>query len=257
MANRGSGQTRHRHRSDGHRHLEYGTQLEHQKRVWGDISYKINDYSERDIFRHLATKAGRTLQEVVDPYHYRYDLKQPKLVIIGTNDHYWPLDALNLYWNDLLGPKYILYIPGNRHRLKDYIRIVGSVNALHQHVANGKVLPQLSWKFTNGDGRLSLKVESDIPPSKIVAWVASSSTRDFREAQWTSYPTQNTDSAYFYDLVLPEAGYAAIFGEAVFEENTDAPYFLSTNVNIVKAIDADQEVSSIHPLSTHRAVLRN
>ena len=237
--------------------LNMGPQLEYQKRVWGDVSYKISDYSERDIFKHLATKAGRTLQEVVDPYNYRHDLKQPKLIIIGTNDHYWPLDALNLYWNDLLGPKYILYLPGNRHRLRDYARIVGSVIALHQHVANGKVLPQLSWKFTNDDGRLSLKVESDIPPSKIVAWVASSATRDFREAQWTSYPTQNKGNVYFYDLTLPEAGYTAIFGEAVFDEDSDIPYFLSTNVNIVKAIDADREVSSIHLPPTQRGVLRN
>lgn len=237
--------------------LNMGPQLEHQKRVWGDVSYKISDYSERDIFRQLATKAGRTLQEVVDPYHYRHDLKQPKLVIISTNDHYWPLDALNLYWNDLVGPKYILYLPGNRHRLKDYFRVVGSVNALHQHVANGKVLPQLSWKFANGDGSLSLKVESDIPPSKIVAWVASSATRDFREAQWTSHPTQNKGSVYFYDLILPEAGYSAIFGEAVFDEDSDNPYFLSTNVNIVKAVGADQEVSSIQLPPTQHAVMSN
>lgn len=227
--------------------LNMGPQLEYQKRVWGDFSYKISDYSERNIFKQLATETGRTLQEIVDPYNYRHELKQPKLIIIGTNDHYWPLDALNLYWDDLLGPKYILYLAGNRHRLKDYARIVGSINALHQHVANGKVLPQLSWKFTNGDGRVSLKVKSDIPPSRIVAWVASSATRDFREAQWTYYPTQNKGNMHFYDLTLPEAGYTAIFGEAVFDDNEDAdiPYFLSTNVKIVKAIGADPEVNSI------------
>ena len=226
--------------------LNMGLQLEHQKRIWGDVSYKINDYSERDIFRHLATDDGRALLDIVDPYHYRQDLKQPKLIVISTNDHYWPLDALNLYWNDLLGPKYILYLPGNKHRLIDYPRVVGSVNALHQHVTKGKELPQLSWNFTNGDGRLSLKVESDMPPSKVVAWVASSPTRDFRDAQWTSFPTQNKDNAYFYDFVLPELGYSAVFGEAVFDEDTDAPYFLSTNVNIVKAISVDRNVSSTH-----------
>ncbi|MEN8130912.1 MAG: PhoPQ-activated protein PqaA family protein [Pseudomonadota bacterium] len=227
--------------------LNMGPQLEYQKRVWGDLSYKISDYSERNIFKQLATEAGRTLQEIVDPYNYRHELKQPKLIIIGTNDHYWPLDALNLYWDDLFGPKYILYLAGNRHKLKDYARIIGSINALHQHVASGKVLPQLSWKFTNGDGRLSLKVESDIPPSRIVAWVASSATRDFREAQWAYYPTQNEGNVHFYDLTLPEAGYTAIFGEAVFDddEDSDIPYFLSTTVKIVKATGADSEVNSI------------
>ncbi len=222
--------------------LNMGPQLEYQKHVWGEVSYKIRDYSTRDIFRHLATEAGRKLQEVVDPYNYRHKLKQPKLIIIGTKDHYWPLDALNLYWNDLIGPKYILYLPGNRHRLNDYPRVVGSINALHQHVASGKVLPQLAWSFTNGCDRLSLKVESDIPPSKIVAWVASSVTRDFREAQWASYPTQNKGNVYFYDLDLPDAGYTALFGEAVFDEDSDIPYFLSTNVKIVETMGADPKV---------------
>jgi PhoPQ-activated pathogenicity-related protein len=52
--------------------------------------------------------------------------------MLGTNDEYWPLDALNLYWSELKGPKYVLYIPNNGHGLKDYGRIVGSLCALHR-----------------------------------------------------------------------------------------------------------------------------
>ena len=46
-------------------------------------------------------------------------LKQPKLLLLGTNDRYWPLDALNVYWDGLPGDKYVTYVPNNGHGLKD------------------------------------------------------------------------------------------------------------------------------------------
>ena len=35
----------------------------------------------------------------------------PKLIMLGTNDRYRTLDALNLYWKELLRSKHILYVP--------------------------------------------------------------------------------------------------------------------------------------------------
>ena len=37
------------------------------------------------------------------PWVYRDKLTMPKLILNGTNDPYWTLDALNLYWDDLNG----------------------------------------------------------------------------------------------------------------------------------------------------------
>ena len=37
----------------------------------------------------------------VDPYAYRDRLQTPKLITLGTNDPYWPLEALELYRGDL------------------------------------------------------------------------------------------------------------------------------------------------------------
>jgi len=213
--------------------LNMGAQMRHQVAAWGDYSYKIHDYTRRDLPKHLESPAGRALQAIVDPYSYRKQLTQPKLIVVGTNDHYWPLDAMNLYWDDLVGRKYILYVPNNRHGLVDLARVVGSINALHQHAAAGKPLAKLSWEF-KVQGEVMLTMDSDIKPQTVRVWKATSANRDFRHAKWQSHPTQRVDGAYVGVCSMPDSGCAAMFGEAVYGTDT-IPYYLSTNVRIVKA----------------------
>jgi len=214
--------------------LNMRPQMQHQVAAWGDYSYKIRDYTNRGLPKYLGSPAGNALQAIVDPYSYRRQLTQPKLIMIGTNDHYWPLDALNLYWDDLVGRKYILYVPNNRHGLADLARVVGSTNALHQHAATGKPLPELSWEFNVQGEKVTLAIHSDIEPETVSLWTATSATRDFRNARWRSHGTRLIDGEHVGVRPLPASGYAAVFGEAVYPTDT-IPYYLSTNVKIVKA----------------------
>ena len=214
--------------------LNLEPQLKHQLSSWGAISHKLEDYTERHLHHKLMTPAGRRLRAIVDPYHYRAALPLPKLLLLGTNDQYWPLDALNLYWNDLIGEKYILYLPNNGHSLEDYPRIIGTLNALHQHVARGYPLPRLDWTFSQNDGHLLLHMASDISPQQVNAWVATAETRDFRHARWQSFPLQADSDTFVYSLEIPRSGYVALFGEAFFD-NGAIPYAFSTTVTIVSA----------------------
>ncbi|OHB75274.1 MAG: hypothetical protein A2W31_12925, partial [Planctomycetes bacterium RBG_16_64_10] len=120
--------------------LNMQPQMKHQLEVWGDYSDEIHDYTERGLQEHLGSEAGQALRAIVDPYAYRAALDQPKLIMLGTNDRYWPLDALNLYWHDLVGENYILYVPNNGHGLDDFRRIVGSLKALHEHATGSKTM---------------------------------------------------------------------------------------------------------------------
>jgi PhoPQ-activated pathogenicity-related protein len=203
---------------------------------FGGFSEQIKDYTDRNLQQRMDSPAGQTLRDIVDPFSYLEMLKLPKLLMMGTNDRYWPLEAASLYWNDLLGEKYLLYVPNNGHDLQDLRRIVGSILAFQEHVALGKPLPKLTWKFERDASALHLVVESDMKPKSVVAWTASAESRDFRESKWTSQSIPLENGKYRFDLPVPAKGFAAAFGEATFS-NGSIPYFLSTNVRVVGKTD--------------------
>ena len=60
----------------------------------------IHDFTDRCSATLFDSPAGRRLWQMVDPYAYRDALTLPKLILLGNNDPYWTVDALNLYWRD-------------------------------------------------------------------------------------------------------------------------------------------------------------
>jgi PhoPQ-activated pathogenicity-related protein len=214
--------------------LNFEPQTKHQLETYGTFSEQLRDYSDKGLQQFLGTERGKRLQSIVDPYSYRQTLKQPKFILLGTNDRYWTLDSLNLYWDDLQGEKYVCYTPNSGHGLNDPARIAGALNALHGEACEGKPLPKLSFRYADGKEKVTLRVESDIKPREVRIWTTTSATRDFRDSKWESHPAAAEKDAYTYDLAHPTSGYAALFGEAVYASD-DMPLFLSTNVKIIGA----------------------
>jgi PhoPQ-activated pathogenicity-related protein len=214
--------------------LNMDDQMRHQLASWGKFSEEIQDYTDRDIQSQNESEQGKVLRAIVDPYAYRAVLTQPKLILLGTNDRYWPLDALNLYWSELPDEKHVLYVPNNGHGLKDLARVMGSTVALHKRATGRLKLPELAWSLEEAPEHLHLNVTSDVAPDKVSAWIATAPTRDFRDAKWTSLSTTARDKGYEHKLARPEAGFAAMFGEAVYSDG-GLPYFLSTNVRIISS----------------------
>jgi len=212
--------------------LNMAPQMKHQVESFGTYSEQLEDYTAKGLQNFLETDGGKKLATIVDPYSYRQRIDQPKLIILATNDRYWPLDALNLYWNDLSGEKYILYVPNNGHGIRDLARLVGGLNALHQHVANGNKLPKLEWKFAEQGGKLRLSVTSDVKPERMQIWTAESDTRDFRAKEFVAKPMDANGNGFAYEMAVPESGYVALLGEALFN-GEHVPFYLSTNVRIV------------------------
>jgi PhoPQ-activated pathogenicity-related protein len=202
----------------------------------GNSSEQIDDYRGLDEF--IDTPRGQVLRKIVDPWEYRERLTQPKLIMLGTNDRYWPLDACNLYWNDLQGDKYLIYVPNNDHGLNDRARLVAGLNALNRSVLTGQPLPKLQWTYVNGDGGAELTVKSDVRPSRVRIWSSRAATRDFRDSKWTSTAASAAGDAFVHKQPPPSEGYSALLGEAVFHEGTDNQFWLSTNVQILSSKSA-------------------
>jgi PhoPQ-activated pathogenicity-related protein len=212
--------------------LNMGPQMAHAIASWGKPSEQIHDYTDRGLHLALATERGRRLLGIVDPYSYRAQLTQPKFIILGTNDRYWPLDALNLYWSDLPGKKYVMYVPNQGHGIRDIERLIGSLTAFHRSAAGELQLAELEWKFIEEPGKVRLRVTSSVAPKHVNAWLADAPTRDFRDAKWSSQPMQSAGSdGHEFVLPLESKRHQAMFGEAVFATD-QAPYYLSTNVKI-------------------------
>ncbi len=211
--------------------LNFAEHLPNQTAVWGAPSEDISPYTRRGLDKVLSADEGRALRTIVDPYSYRSQLTLPKLIVLGTNDSYFPLDSANLYWPGLEGTKYLLYLPNNGHGLRDLGRMLPTITQLHRHVAEGAYMPDLAWEFIDTANGPALCMRSDVPPRNTRVWIAESDSTDFRQARWTSRRVRTRGDVQVFTLQRQRAAYAAMFGE--FEYGPAERYHLTTNVRIV------------------------
>jgi PhoPQ-activated pathogenicity-related protein len=212
--------------------LNMSAQMDHQHATWGALSEEIRDYTSLDVPNRLKGERGAALLSAVDPFSYRKQLTQVKLIVLGTNDRYWPLDALNLYWSQLPEPKRVLYVPNQGHGLQDIDRVVGAVIAAHRYAASGKLLPSATWSFGISPRSLDIHVKPDRAVRRVLIWSARSDTLDFREARWSSAECTQKQGSYSCSSARSDRGYTAVFAETAFSDGDDLSFSTSTTVCI-------------------------
>jgi PhoPQ-activated pathogenicity-related protein len=218
--------------------LNMPAQLPHQLESFGKYSDQIGDYTSKGLPALSGTAQGRRLFELVDPYAYRDKLTLPKLIINGNNDPYWSTDAVNLYWDDLKGPKWLLYVPNAGHDLHQhdrsgagFSRPVNGLAAFIRHQAAGTPMPELRWKHDDADGKLRLTVTCKPAPVAGRLWVAEAPTRDFRKAEWKERPATLQDGTVVGEVEPPAKGCLAFYGELEYEVD-GLHYDLATQLRI-------------------------
>jgi PhoPQ-activated pathogenicity-related protein len=212
--------------------LNMPKQMDYQIETWGKYSEQIDDYERKGLLKRLKEDdpAIDALWRSIDPYTYRHQLKLPKLIINGTNDRYWTVDALNNYWDGLAGSKHIRYVPNAGHNLKGGREgALATLAAFVQHVATDKPFPAIEWKHDTEAGRFRLAITSNVPPESVKLWTAESATKDFRESAWKSQPLKANDNSYLGEVPAPVGKHVALFGELEFRLD-ELTYTLSTQL---------------------------
>jgi len=197
--------------------LNIPVQLPHQREAWGEYSEMLGAYTDPGLPGALATGSGRRLIEIVDPYSYRTQLTAPKLIVRGTNDRYWSLDALNLYWSELPDTKLVVYVPNAGHGLPE-ASWQDSLLCFFRHVAAQEPLPQPAWQRTREGDLLRLAVGGTPRPVSVRLWYAHSPSQDFREARWRMKEVALGDRQSVSELPLSDDLSTATFIDAQYDD---------------------------------------
>jgi len=220
--------------------LNMPVQMKNQLAAFGKPSEMIKDYTNAKLVPIPDTPEATKLWRMVDPFVYRDKLTVPKMIINGANDPYWPLDALNSYWDDLKGDKWILYVPNAGHDLRETdangtkqllpLRAVNTLGAFARCTIFDKPMPGPQWVCDEKAGVCKLEVTSATKPVSLRVWTAEAETRDFRKARWT----EDKAAKFPAEVRAPEKGFRAFFAETEYDLD-GLKFTLSTQIRILEA----------------------
>lgn len=220
--------------------LNMPVQMKNQVAAFGKPSEMIKDYTERKLVPIPDTPDAKKLWQMIDPWVYREKLTVPKMIINGANDPYWPLDALNSYWDDLKGDKWVLYVPNAGHDLRETdkdgkkdllpLRAVNTLAAFGRCQVFDLPMPGLSWVCDEKAGVCRLEVTSAAKTTGMKIWSAESDTRDFRQARWT----EDAAAKFPATVKAPEKGFRAFYAETEYDLD-GLKFNLCTQIRILEA----------------------
>jgi PhoPQ-activated pathogenicity-related protein len=208
--------------------LNIAPQMQHQLDCYGEYSFEIEDYTLLHLQERMSSPEGAALLAIVDPYEYRDVLTLPKLILLGTNDPYWTVDAANLYFPDLQGEKYLHYMPNTGHDADAGGTL--ALAAFYQTVLTGEQRPRFDWDV-EFDGTFEVRA-TDLPV-QVGLWRANSSDRDFRNETWSSTVLTGTSGVYRGRISRPPSGWTAFYVELIYHSSLGFDYGLSTSMTVL------------------------
>jgi len=212
--------------------LNMPVSLDYQIKVWKDYSIQIQDYVNLGIPQQVHTEQGNDISTMVDPYSYRDKLDMPKMIFIGTNDEYWPVDAVKNYINEIPGENYIHYVPNAGHDLGGGQQALTALSAFFGNTLRHEKHPVCKWKLAKNESLITLSAEAS--PDKLLGaslWSADSEDRDFRDEIWSSVDVEYQDKNYIETEVdIPDSGYRAFYLDLKYSDTMGEAYTISTRM---------------------------
>jgi PhoPQ-activated pathogenicity-related protein len=207
----------------------------HHVAVYGFYAEAIGDYFRHNLTGRAEEERTKLLYAIEDPYSYRERLTMPKFVVNASGDQYFPPDSSQFYFGDLVGEKYLRYVPNADHSLRDSDALE-SIIAFYQTVLAASPRPKYSWSFEK-DG--SIRVKTETTPLSVTLWQANNrEARDFRVKTigktFQARPLKDEGGGVYVGKIdPPKQGWTAFFVELNFDVNASFPLKLSTAVRIL------------------------
>lgn len=203
--------------------------LQYQIEMWQNYSPEIQDYVDLGIPQQASTNAGKAITNMVDPFTYRKLLTMPKMVFMGTNDPYWPLDAAKNYWDEIPGDNSLIYIPNVEHSLGDGQTAFKNLSAFLEFQCIGANLPKpvLSLEKSGDKEILLTNIEETKTADFIELWEAySPEDMDFREEKWNSRKIKESN----LKVPLPNSGQKAFYLAYHYTSPKGKSYYISSKI---------------------------
>jgi PhoPQ-activated pathogenicity-related protein len=215
--------------------LNIDPSMRHHFAAYGFWAPAIGDYVQHRIMERMGHPRLKELYDLVDPHQYRDRLTMPKFIVNATGDQFFLPDSSQFYWDDLLQPKYLRYVPNADHGLRDS-DAVESLTAFYSLILEDKQGPQFSWSRPEPG---TLQVQPKDQPREVRLWQATNpAARDFRVEtlgrKFTSTVLQpQADGQYVATLSPPEEGWTAFFVELTYDVGGIFPLKLTTGVAVI------------------------
>ncbi|UCS95837.1 PhoPQ-activated pathogenicity-related family protein [Echinicola marina] len=209
--------------------LNMAKSLQYQIEMWQNYSPEIQDYVDLGIPQQSNTPAGQSITNMVDPFAYKQFLTMPKMVFMGTNDPYWPIDAAKNYWDEIPGDNRLIYIPNVEHGLGNGQTAFQNLSAFLEYQCTGAILPQpaLSVEKSKENEIILINIAGNKKADYIEFWEASSlEDMDFREEVWKSRRIKNDQMI----VPLPKTGQKAFYLAYHYTSPEGKSYYLSSQV---------------------------
>lgn len=210
--------------------------LDYQKQLYGEYSEEIQDYVNLEIPQAIHSEFGNAAVQMIDPYSYREKLTIPKMIIMGTNDPYWTVDAIKHYIGAIPGHNLLHYVPNAGHGLGDKIQAFGALSAFFTVTLENADYPVCSWDLVQKGRNIDLKVKAS--PDKLkgaTLWKSASDSRDFRKAAWTKSDVKmdaRDKSVVNVRLQYPKTGFQAFYVDLIYEDPHGDEYTVSTRTYV-------------------------
>lgn len=215
--------------------LNVKASFKHHWEAYGFWAPAVGDYEAMGLMEWIGTEEYDALLALIEPYNYISRITMPKLIMNSCGDQFFLPDSSQFYWDDLVGDKYLRYVPNTGHGLEGSDAFY-TLLAFYHSIISDTPLPQYAWEFK---GNNTLTVTTTGQPLEVKYWTATNPhARDFRVDEigkiWKSTPlVPMGDGVYQVQLQTPENGWTAQMVELTFAGPKGTPLKYTTPVKVL------------------------